>query len=242
MTMCTVLPAHEIIHACWMALAKAAPERACAGWGKITHCNMAAPRPRARPMSCTIGARCRGRRRHGRDGFEQIGPLNSLGKLIVPNCETYEQLYPVRFLQHELRCDAAGPGEFRGGAAPPIASSSRRKLIRLSRRGPADAIGLRSPWRRDGRGRTSRVPRRRGLVDATAVRRRPVGPTEITIDSPAGGGWGDPKERAANLVLLDVRNGIVSKDGTLGVRRGAHRGRAVRGRRGDPRFTRRMRS
>ena len=33
----------------------------------------------------------------------------------MPNCETYEQLYPVRFLQHELRCDAAGPGEFRGG-------------------------------------------------------------------------------------------------------------------------------
>jgi len=45
-----------------------------------------------------------------------IGPFNSLGKLVVPNCETYEQLYPVRFVQHELRCDAAGAGEFRGGS------------------------------------------------------------------------------------------------------------------------------
>ena len=35
---------------------------------------------------------------------------------MVPNCETYEQLYPVRFLKHEFRRDAAGPGQFRGGS------------------------------------------------------------------------------------------------------------------------------
>ena len=57
-TMCTVLPSHEIIHACWMALAKAAPDRACAGWGKITHCNMAGPTPSGRPTSCITGALC----------------------------------------------------------------------------------------------------------------------------------------------------------------------------------------
>ena len=38
-----------------------------------------------------------------------------------------------------------------------------------------------------------------------------LGPTEIKIQSPAGGGWGDPKKRPADLVLLDVRNGLVSE-------------------------------
>ncbi len=32
-TMCTVFPAHEIMHMVWQALGKAAPERALAGWG-----------------------------------------------------------------------------------------------------------------------------------------------------------------------------------------------------------------
>ena len=39
-----------------------------------------------------------------------------------------------------------------------------------------------------------------------------VGPTEIKIQSPAGGGWGDPKKRSADLVLLDVRNGLLSTE------------------------------
>ena len=52
----------------------------------------------------------------GRDGFHLIGHLITLGGLTLPNLETYEQLYPVRFRRQELRCDSAGPGRFRGGA------------------------------------------------------------------------------------------------------------------------------
>ena len=41
----------------------------------------------------------------------------------------------------------------------------------------------------------------------------PVGSvqTEIKIQSPAGGGWGNRKKRDADLVLLDVRNGLLSR-------------------------------
>ena len=46
----------------------------------------------------------------GRDGFHLIGHLITLGGLTLPNLETYEQLYPVRFRRQELRCDSAGPG------------------------------------------------------------------------------------------------------------------------------------
>ena len=38
-----------------------------------------------------------------------------------------------------------------------------------------------------------------------------LGPVEIRIDSPAGGGWGDPKERDPERVLRDVRDGYVSE-------------------------------
>src|SRR5260370_42245632 len=52
----------------------------------------------------------------GRDGFHLISHLITLGGLTLPNLETYEHLYPVRFRRQELRCDSAGPGRFRGGA------------------------------------------------------------------------------------------------------------------------------
>jgi N-methylhydantoinase B len=44
-----------------------------------------------------------------------------------------------------------------------------------------------------------------------------LGPTEIQIKSPAGGGWGDPKRRHPELVLLDVRNGVVSEAVARGI-------------------------
>lgn len=213
-TMCTVLPAHEIIHACWMALAKAAPDRACAGWGKIAHCNMAGPTPSGSTyVMYHWGALPAGGAVKGRDGFEQIGPLNSLGKLVVPNCETYEQLYPVRFLQHELRCDAAGPGEFRGGSG-----ASYRVVVEEEAEYAFRGEGQRTPSgygvHGGGLGAAGHVEFQ---IDGAAwvppqFGTGRVGPTEIKIESPAGGGWGDPKRRRPESVLLDVRNGVVSME------------------------------
>jgi N-methylhydantoinase B len=213
-TMCTVLPAHEIIHACWMALAKAAPERACAGWGKITHCNMAGATAQGSTyVMYHWGALPAAGAVQGRDGFEQIGPLNSLGKLIIPNCETYEQLYPVRFLQHELRCDAAGAGEFRGGSGA---------LYRVLVEGEAEYAfrgeGQRTPSGYGVHGGGTGMAGSVEIVGLDGISWVPpqfgtgrLGPVEIRIDSPAGGGWGNPKERDPQQVLRDVRDGLVSE-------------------------------
>ena len=145
LTMCTVLPAHEIIHACWKALANLAPDQACAGWGKISHCNMAGPTETGSTyVMYHWGALPAAGAVRGRDGFDQIGPLNSLGNLIVPNCETYEHLYPVHFLQHELRCDAAGPGQFRGGTGAVYRGGDRaRSGVCLPWRRAAHTLGFR---------------------------------------------------------------------------------------------------
>jgi N-methylhydantoinase B len=212
-TMCTVLPAHEIIHACWKALAQAAPERACAGWGKISHCNMAGPTPAGSTyvMYHWGGLPAAGAVK-GRDGFEQIGPLNSLGKLTVPNCETYEQLYPVEFLQHELRCDGAGAGQYRGGAGVTYRVRVHERAEYAFR-----GEGQRTPSGFGVHGGTTGAAGAVRFVHADGTVWIPpqfgagwLDPVEVQIDSPAGGGWGDPKARDAALVLRDVRDEIIS--------------------------------
>jgi N-methylhydantoinase B len=44
-----------------------------------------------------------------------MGPMITLGGLVIPNMETYEQLYPITVRRHELRIDGGGPGCHRGG-------------------------------------------------------------------------------------------------------------------------------
>jgi N-methylhydantoinase B len=44
------------------------------------------------------------------------------------------------------------------------------------------------------------------------MRSVPVG-TQVIIRTGAGGGWGDPLERDPELVLADVRSGLVSVEG-----------------------------
>ena len=150
----------------------------------------------------------------GRDGFDQIGPLNSLGNLIVPNCEAYEHLYPVHFLQHELRCDAAGPGQFRGGTGAVYRVGDRaRSGVCLPWRRAAHTLGVRCA-RRGGLARPARsdseFPDGR-LWEPPQFGAGRLGPATLTIHSPSGGGWGIPFERDQDLVFQDVRDGLLSR-------------------------------
>ena len=215
MTMCTVLPSHEIIHAVWMALAQADPARACAGWGKICHWNMAGEDTNGRTyVMYHWGALPAAGAVDGRDGFDQIGPLNSLGNLIVPNCETYEQLYPVHFLKHELRCDAAGAGQFRGGSGVEYAVRVEDKAEYAFRgEGQRTPSGYGVQGAAMGKaGAIDVYPADGGKLETPQFGVGHLGPLELRISSPAGGGFGDPKTREATLVLRDVRDGVVSAE------------------------------
>jgi N-methylhydantoinase B len=153
----------------------------------------------------------------GRDGFDQIGPLNSLGKLTVPNCEVYEQLYPVRFLQHELRCDSAGAGEFRGGTG-----AIYRVLVEAEAEYAFRGEGQRTPSGYGVHGGRTGAAGATEFILADGRGWQPpqfgagkLGPVEIRIESPAGGGWGDPRKREVDLVLADVRDGLLSREAAL---------------------------
>jgi len=212
-TLCTTYPAHQIVHAIWKALGQAAPDQACAGWSRASHCNTSGVGFDGRFYVAYqwLGMSGAGAV-EGRDGFETMGHIATLGGLTLPDVETFEVDYPFRVLRHELRTDGGGPGRFRGGTGA---------LVELDVLLPAEYS-----YRGEGSGvRTSFGAAGGQPGDAGACRivfpdgRRydppqygveRHGPLRLTISSAGGGGFGDPRARNPEQVRNDVRDGLVS--------------------------------
>jgi len=220
MTMNTVFVAWEIVHAVWKALAQADPERACAGWGKTMHGHVAGTRPDGRTwVMYQWHAMGTGGATSNRDGFPQIGHLISLGGLDLPNLEFHEQLYPVHYRRWELRCDAAGAGIRRGGTGVHYeADITAAAAWSFRAEGMDTPTGYGVLGGMDGEaGRAWVEPADPGRDGASfvppkyGVRRLAAGGRMVAL-TPGGGGWGDPRRRPAELVLRDVRDGVVSAE------------------------------
>ncbi len=213
-TMCTVFPGHEIMHACWNALGKAEPSRACAGWGKNSFPNSSGRRENGTTwvLYHWIGLSGAGAV-EGRDGFNQIGPIVTLGGLTLPNSETYEQLYPVTVRRQEFRRDAGGPGAFRGGTGVdyevelngPVEFSFRSEgVTRPTGLGVGGGLdGLQASLEVEERSVPAWTPPVYGV-------RRTRGASRLMMSSPGGGGVGDPLSRDPGRVLRDVMDETVS--------------------------------
>ena len=211
LTMCTVFPAHEIMHMIWWALGEAAPSAAIAGWGKNVFPVTSGQRESGIWVMYHWGGCSGGGAVRGRDGFNQMGPMVTLGGLVIPNAETYEQLYPVRVIRHELRTDGGGAGEFRGGTgaiyevdveAPAEYSFRGEGLLRPTGRGVEG-------------GADGKVGGLEILVDGVDRSPDPYAllrlmPARLSIRSPGGGGFGDPLRRDFGAVVRDVQDELVS--------------------------------
>lgn len=215
-TFCTHHPTYEIVHACWRAFEGVMPQLVSAGWGKPCHPVTFGRRPDSDELFVMfhMAAQPGGGAMAVRDGFDQIGQLQSLGAITIPNLELYEQIYPVRFLRHEFRCDSAGAGEHRGGSGVEY-SVEFLTPTRHNLRG--EGVGART-----GFGVAHGESGARGEVVAQAGGGEPraledfgvaeCAPGVLTVRSSGGGGWGDPKKRSRELVAADVRAGIVSQE------------------------------
>jgi N-methylhydantoinase B len=214
-TMCTVFPAHDVIHAVWKALGQADAKRASAGWAKnvfgVTAGNSARRGPYVLYHANAAGG---GGAVEGRDGFNSIGHLCTLGGFTLPNVEVYERAFPVRFLAQEFRTDSAGAGQFRGGTGvhyavnveEPASYSFRGEGLNYVSSygiagGSAGAEGRMLLRYEDGR---------EEAAPKFGVRQLP--PLTLEAWSPGGGGWGDPKQRDRAAVERDVRDGVVSAE------------------------------
>ncbi|NRP75636.1 Acetophenone carboxylase delta subunit [Ensifer psoraleae] len=213
MTANTGHPAIEIINAIWKALAKAAPDLACAGWGKGSSCVSSGKNAagetyvmyhmHAYPAAGAV---------RGRDGFPSIGGVISLGGMRIPNVEVFERKYPVRIHRQEMRCDAAGAGEYRGGTGIDYeVSVSSRASYSFRGEGSFTPSGFGISGGGTGKKADVVVSTHAGAeIAAPQYGVMELPPTRISVSSAAGGGWGNPLRRQVDLVFRDVRDGVVS--------------------------------
>ena len=214
LTMCTVFPAYEIMHIIWWALGQADPSRALAGWGKNSFPISSGKDASGRTwVMYHWGGNSGGGAATCRDGFNQMGPMITLGGLTIPNAEVYERLYPVTVRRHELRCDAAGPGQFRGGTGVDYEVDMLTPCEYSLR-----AEGITRPT---GLGVQGGLDGAIGTIEIVEAGKAPVNPppygllkktaSHLHVASPGGGGVGDPLLREVDKVVRDVRDGLVSQ-------------------------------
>ncbi len=212
LTYSTVYPTIQIVHAIWKALAQALPERISAGWGATAYPTMAGYRNgEGYVMYHWSGSSGAGGIK-GRDGFNQIGSLNTLGGLMLPDMELYEQVYPAHFVRCEFRTDAAGAGEYRGGSGVDY-EVKITEPAKWGFRGEScyTPTGFGVNGGRAGKEASTVLdpgtPQEREAPQYAIVELPPSG---FRLLSAGGGGWGDPLHRDPEAVRCDVRNEIVS--------------------------------
>ncbi len=126
--------------------------------------------------------------------------------------EVVENSYPIMILEYSLREDSGGAGKFRGGLGiRRVYKLLSKAVLSLT----AERIKLR-PW--GLRGGMDGAPGEHYVLKADGSVVRLSGKDTIHLDegdvvvinTPGGGGYGDPRTRDPRLVLEDVRDGKVS--------------------------------
>jgi len=200
------------------ALSEAAPDRVpAAGLGTMSNISIGGLREDGSPWTFyeTIGGGSGGR--PVSDGVDGVH-VNMTNTMNTP-IEALEAYLPLRFEAYRLRPDTGGPGEWRGGCGIERVWTLTGEAATLSilaervkippwglRGGGSGALGEYVLERADGG--TERLPSK-----CTIPLRR--GDT-LHIRTPGGGGYGDPYARRPELLLRDVRNGLVSVESAKG--------------------------
>jgi N-methylhydantoinase B len=207
----------RVIDVVFGAFAKAAPERANGGpFATINALSLAGWRENGQRwvMFCFFGG--------GLGGNPETDGLNHgnnpISTATIPPLEILESLYPVRFTQWALRPDSGGPGLHRGGLGAiyeiaPLTEGDTDVFL-LGERGKFPPFGVNGGKAaslnrflyRDETGEHS-VP----LVTKTTDVKID-GNGFVRLESPGGGGFGDPCRRDPLQVARDVRLGYVTRD------------------------------
>lgn len=127
--------------------------------------------------------------------------------------EVIERQYPIRVNRYELVQDSAGAGRYRGGCgirrefhflgdhARLTIGADRRKLTPWGLESGKAARGSHQ-FRRTADGTEEELPSK----VVTDLYRDDV----LCVETPGGGGWGDPAERDPSAVASDLENGYIS--------------------------------
>ncbi len=152
----------------------------------------------------------------GSDGLSHAN--NPISTATIPPAEILEAAYPVMFTQWALRPDSAGAGRHRGGLGATyeieILAPGGAEVSLLGERGRVAPFGVagggaaalnRFAWQTpDGWAHPPMVSKVTGVRLAAGQR--------VRLETPGGGGYGDPRERRREDVERDLRLGYVSAD------------------------------
>jgi N-methylhydantoinase B len=197
------------------ALAKADPTRATgAPFGTINALSIAGQRPDGKPwvMFSFFGGGLGGS--PASDGLNHAN--NPISTATIPPAEILEASYPVMFTQWALRPDSAGAGQHRGGYGAvyeiEVLSPGGATVALLGERGrfaPFGVAGGREAalntfhWTSGGAEHTPPMASKITGVKIAAGER-------VRLETPGGGGWGDPVLRDAAAIARDVERGLLS--------------------------------
>ncbi len=197
------------------ALAKADPARATAApFGTINALSIAGHRANGERwvMFSFFGGGLGGNPQS--DGLNHAN--NPISTATIPPAEIMEASYPVIFTQWALRPDSAGAGEHRGGFGAiyevEILSSGGADVSLLGERGryaPFGVVGGQPAalnvftWDSDDGPMAAPMTSKVTGVKLKQGQR-------LRLETPGGGGWGDPAKRTPEAIARDVKRGLVS--------------------------------
>jgi N-methylhydantoinase B len=151
-----------------------------------------------------------------KDGIDvmEMGPSNCMN---IP-AEAIEMRYPLRILQYGIRPDSGGAGRYRGGLGATKVFEAAYGDVVVSLRGEryftapwglagGQAAAPAQAWVERLDGRIEEIPSKRVLTLHQGER--------LHVETPGGGGYGDPLERDPEAVRQDVHDRRI----TLGMAR-----------------------
>jgi N-methylhydantoinase B len=207
----------RVIDVIFGAFAKAAPARANGSpFATINALSLAGWREHGRKwvMFCFFGGGLGG----NPDGDGLNHGNNPISTATIPPLEILESLYPVMFTQWALRPDSGGAGQHRGGLGAiyevTTLSESGAEVFLLGERGKYPPFGVnggesaalnRFVYESDSGERTPPL-----VSKITDIKIRPG--QKVRLETPGGGGFGNPAARDPAHVARDVRLGYVSRD------------------------------
>jgi len=217
-TLSTLTPASEMISLIFRTLAPAAPGRLPAGFGRYCGPSFYGIDPRNDKFYigfcfCSLGS---GGALESKDGNPYMAPLSNYGGVRTPNIEANEVQYPHLTLCHEMEPDSAGAGQWRGGAGIRYTIKFYGDPTHIVMYGdgmkiPPFSIGQGLPGSLNRAYLTTPEGRTRAMASKEAPQELP-GETVLTVITSGGGGCGEPLKRSPELILEDVRNGLLSPE------------------------------
>ncbi len=208
-----IVTTQRIVDALLGALSQAVPERVLAACsGTMNLLNIGGIDPRNGNYYNYIetygGGQGAMRDQDGMDGVQ-----NHMTNTRNAPVEAVEVAYPLRIESYGLVPDSEGPGQHRGGLGLRRAFRVLGKDVRLTLSSDRAEV---APWGLFG-GQPARPSRCVVLSPDGGERRLPSkittvvgGDHVIVTETPGGGGWGDARQRDAQAVRRDVRDGLVS--------------------------------